>query len=240
MSKRGQGEGSLRQRPDGKWEARLSHVDPDTGKRKWWSCYAATAEAAREELDQARKRLKAQLPMKDSSRRLADWIEHWSDTALEASDRSESTKELYRNLSRKHLCENAIGDIPLDKLRKSHIDGLIVSLKKKGKADSTVRSIYTVLRAVLDDAKLDALIAENPTHMVPRPRVARHEARHLPPDQVAAVLRAAKDSRHHPVLVLIAGTGLRRGEAVGVKWSAVNLTRQSCGSPPRSSESTAN
>ena len=117
---------------------------------------------------------------------------------------------------------------------------VIVSLKKKGKADSTVRSIYTVLRAVLDDAKLDALIAENPTHMVPRPRVARHEARHLPPDQVAAVLRAAKDSRHHPVLVLIAGTGLRRGEAVGVKWSAVNLTRQSCGSPPRSSESTAN
>ena len=101
MSKRAKGEGSVRQRPNGTWEARLSHVDPQSGKRLWWSFYAPTAEAAREDLDKARDRLKAQLPVKDSSQRLADWIEHWSATALEASPRKESTKALYRNLARK-------------------------------------------------------------------------------------------------------------------------------------------
>jgi hypothetical protein len=35
------------------------------------------------------------------------------------------------------------------------IVALLVGLKKAGKAGSTVRSIYTVLRAALDDAKLD-------------------------------------------------------------------------------------
>jgi integrase len=37
------------------------------------------------------------------------------------------------------------------------------------------------------------------------------------------VLTAAKSSRHHPALVLIAATGLRKGEALGLSWAQVNL-----------------
>jgi integrase len=224
MSKRAKGEGSVRERADGRgWEARLTYDDPMSGEVKTSSFYGPTAAAVRAKLDTARDRIKAQLPAKDSALRLCDWIERWWDAGLAASDRRDSTKENYRDLSRKHLCSNAIGNVPLDKLRKSHIDALIVGLKKAGKAESTIRSIYTVLRAALDDAKLDGLIAANPTLLVPRPLVSRKEAHHLPPGQVAAVLEAARDSRHHLVLALIAATGIRRGEGVGVRWDAINL-----------------
>jgi len=37
------------------------------------------------------------------------------------------------------------------------------------------------------------------------------------------VLKAAEGFRHQPVLVLIAATGLRRGEALGLRWDSVNL-----------------
>ena len=42
---------------------------------------------------------------------------------------------------------------------------------------------------------------------------------------IAALLRAAESSRYHPALVLIAATGLRKGEALALSWDTtiVNL-----------------
>jgi integrase len=213
----------VRQRPNGLWEARLSYVDPASGRRRSASFYAATAEAARDKLDEARDRIKADAPVKDSTLRLAGWIERWSATSLEASPRKQSTKALYRTLARKHLSPAPLGATPLDKLRKTHIDGLVVALRQRGLSDSSVRQVYTVLRAALEDAQLDGLIARNPCTLVKRPSVARREAKHLDANTVAAVLQAAEGLRYRPVLVLIAATGLRRGEALALRWEHINL-----------------
>lgn len=139
------------------------------------------------------------------------------------SSRKESTKALYRNLARKHLSPAPFGATPLDKQRKTHIDGLVVALRKRSLSDSTVRQVYTVLRAILDDAKLDGLIADNPAARMARPRVARVEARHLSASEVAAILQAAEGFRYRPVLALIAATGLRRGEALALRWEHINF-----------------
>jgi integrase len=224
MAKRASGEGSVRQRANGTWEARLSYLDPESGRLKSVSLYAPTAEAVRDKLDEARERIKAEAPVRDSSTRLADWIEHWSTTALEASTRKESTKALYRTLARKHLSPAPFGATRLDRLRKSHIDGLVVALRKRGLSDGSVRQVYTVLRAILDDAKLDGLVSDNAAAKTPRPRAAHKEARYLDGAQVAAVLKAADGLRYCPALVLIAATGLRRGEALALRWEHVNLT----------------
>ena len=223
MTKRASGEGNVRLRSDGRWEARLAYLDPITGRRKSTSFYGASAEAVRAKLDKARDRVKVEAPVKDSKITLAQWIEHWAESTLEASPRKNTTKVLYRSLATKHLMPAPLGTTPLDKLRKSHIDGLLVKLQKAALSDSTVRQIYTVLRAVLGDAKLDGLIADNAATRVPRPRVARREAKHLDPAAVTAVLAAAEGLRYRDVLVLIAATGLRRGEALALRWSDVDL-----------------
>jgi hypothetical protein len=80
MGKRASGEGNVRQRADGRWEARLSYVDPVTGRRRSASFYGATAEAVRAKLDKARDRVKVEAPVQDSTVRLSDWVEHWSTT----------------------------------------------------------------------------------------------------------------------------------------------------------------
>ncbi|OMB93578.1 tyrosine-type recombinase/integrase [Mycobacterium colombiense] len=223
MAKRADGEGNVRQRADGRWESRLSYIDPVTGLRRSASFYGATAEAVRIKLEKARDRVKVEAPVQDSNTRLAEWIDHWADTALEASSRKLSTKSLYKTLARKHLCPAPLGITPLGRLRKSHIDGLLVRLRSQGLSDSTVRQVYTVLRTVLHDAKLDGLIAENPAVRVARPRVTRTEARHLSAMEVTAVLAAAEGLRYRPVLMLVAATGLRRGEALALRWEHVNL-----------------
>lgn len=48
--RRANGEGTLYQRPDGRWQARLSYIDPATGKPRRISVYAASAPAARRKL----------------------------------------------------------------------------------------------------------------------------------------------------------------------------------------------
>jgi integrase len=91
-------------------------------------------------------------------------------------------------------------------------------------ADSTVRSAYTILRAVLDAAVRDGALAANPAALVRRPKVTIREAPHLTPAQVADLLRA-EDTRYAPLFALLVPRGLRRGEALALRWSDIDLDK---------------
>jgi integrase len=223
MPRRGNGEGTITLRADGRWMARLSYLDPITGQRERSTFYAKTAREVRAKLKDARDRIEAQIPPKDASRTGADWLTHWRATTLAASDRKPATRELYASLSRVHLEPAPFGALTLDRLRPSDITALILALRAKGLADSTIRSTYTVARSALTDAVTDGLLARNPAALVKRPGVERAEARHLDPEGVNALLRATQASRYHLALVLIASTGLRKGEALALAWDAVDL-----------------
>ncbi|GJF17719.1 site-specific integrase [Mycolicibacterium cyprinidarum] len=238
MTKNANGEGSIYKRMrDGKllrYEGAISY-EGDDGRTARHTVYGRTRQDVRDKLKQARDRLEAGGPVRDASRTVGDWLAHWRATALAASDRKESTRELYANLSRRHLEAEPFGSIRLDKLKPSDIDGLVLAMRAKTKpgkgeggpvralSDSTIRQTYTVLRAGLDDAVRDGLLARNPAAAVKRPGVARQEAKHLDAPDVTAVLRAAAGSRYHAALVLIASTGLRRGEVLALRWDRIDL-----------------
>lgn len=90
-------------------------------------------------------------------------------------------------------------------------------------SDATIRQVYTVLRAGLDGAVRDGLLAKNPAVVVKRPGVARKEARHVNTVDVTKLLLCAEGLRYRNVLVLVAGTGIRRGEALALHWSDIDL-----------------
>jgi integrase len=155
---------------------------------------------------------------------------------LAASDRKESTKVLYASLSTGHLEPAPFGSIRLDRLKPSDVEALILAMRSKTKpsrdgdaepvralSDGSIRQVYTVLRAGLSGAVRDGLLGRNPAALVKRPGIERREVKHLDADTVGLVLKHAETSRYHAALVLIASTGLRKGEALGLRWERVDL-----------------
>ena len=243
MSRNANGEGTICDwMVDGKkrgYRGALSYCD-EHGAAKRFYCYGRTRAEVKDKLDQARKRVTTGGPVKDAKLTVGEWMAQWRESGLAVSDRKESTRVMYASLSRTHIEPAPFGGVTLDKLKPSHIDKLILALRSKTKpgkpttnnpspapvralSDSSIRQVYTVLRAGLDGAVRDRLIATNPCAAVRRPGVPRTEARYLDTAAVGAVLDAAKESRHYSALALVVATGLRKGEALGLRWSDVNL-----------------
>jgi len=235
---RSNGEGSLYQRHDhvscpkvGPDDERPEHrcrghwvgaVTLDSGKRAVF--YGATKADVKASIKQAQARVDVGAPAKDAKALLSAVITLWIASTLEASDLKPSTKVTYATLLRSQVLTDDIASKPLADLKPSHVEQLAVRMRVKGCSPSTVRQTYTVLRSVLETAVRDELLASNPAARVKRPGVPRTEAHYLSIAEVASLLEAVKDSRYAPLVRLLVATGLRRGEALALRWSDADLT----------------
>jgi integrase len=96
-------------------------------------------------------------------------LDDWISKALPASDRKQATIDLYATIARRHLVP-ILGGRRRDKVQPSDVEALIVTKRQEGLAQSTVRTMHTVLRSALDIAVRDGHLARNPAAAV----------RHLP------------------------------------------------------------
>lgn len=244
MAKRLNGEGSFTERPNGTWQARWAYVD-ESGITKRLSFYGATQAEARAKMNAARARVAEGRPAKDAAMTVAAWCTFWAANSLEASSRRESTRALMRSLLGSHVIGSSLGAIPLAKLRASHVDVWLVELRRRTKArdgvqvpalsDATIQRIFRTLRVALDGAVRDGLLGRNPVSLVEQPSAERREARVLTADEVVAILAAAavmdderaqrneRRSHAYALLAVIAATGLRKGEALALRWQDVDL-----------------
>jgi integrase len=184
--------------------------------------YGRTQIEVRAKLDDLRERLAAGAPLKDATMTLAAWLDDWTAKALPASDRKQATVDLYATIARKHLVP-LLGSRALDRIRPSDVEALIVAKREAGLAPSTVRTVYTVLRAALDVAVRDGLLRRNPAAVVKRPTVERRDAAYLTADEAQHLLEAIRGDRLDPLFRLMLATGLRRGEALALHWADVDL-----------------
>jgi integrase len=213
-----------RRRPDGRWQINLRVTD-ETGRASRHTVYGDSAQEARDKAAEIRKRVEGGQPARDRRQTVAAFTVHWIDTTLQASERKRITKVMYAGVARTHIVGSSLANVTLDRVRPSHVEGWIVELRRKGLAESTVRSAYTILRAVLDTAVRDGALGSNPAAAIRRPPVTAKEAPHLTPAQVADLLRAAEGGRYASLFALLVHTGLRRGEALALQWSDVDLAR---------------
>ena len=234
---------SVWKRKDGRYGAKRV-VTQDDGRNRLVQVTAGTRREALARLDDACRRAAVGKPTRDSSATLAVTAARWVEITLASSDRAATTKELYAGEVRRHLIGAGtgggtatalpspasdrsphvrVGQITLRRLRPSDIEEFLLYLERRGFSATSRRRILQIIRAVLDTAMRDGLVGTNVARAVGRPSAPPAEARSYSPGQVSSLLAAAERERLSPLIVLLAHTGLRVGEALGLNWEEVTL-----------------
>lgn len=97
--------------------------------------------------------------------------------------------------------------------------------RDQGLSPKSVRNTHVALRKALADAERLGLIDRNPAARAKAPRGERTEAPTWTAEQVSRFLESVADDPLYALWVVLATTGVRRGEALGLRWSDIDLER---------------
>ncbi|MFW8625610.1 tyrosine-type recombinase/integrase [Deinococcus sp. ME38] len=155
---------------------------------------------------------------------LGEWLDRWLESKRPSL--AAKTHHNYRKLIDLHITP-ALGRKRLQDVRPADLRGLYTALGAAGLTD-TQRQTHNVLHGAFSEALRLELVMRDPTAVV-RPQPVKRDAQAAPVDkaltaeEVAALLPALRASRWGLVFEFMLHTGLRRGEACGLKWEHVDL-----------------
>ena len=222
IRRRGQNEGSIHKRSDGRWEARLNLGWID-GRRVRKSFFARTREEVAKALAAAKSEHDKGLPVPHGRETLESFLNAWL-VAVRATIKPR-TWESYELYVRRHAIP-VIGNILLSALRPEHIRSLLARKLEQGLSPQSVIHLRTILNTAIKQAVADRALAWNPVTSVKRPKMARKRFAFTPftSDQARKFLQASEDSRLGAMFAV--ALGLRRAELMGLRWIDVDLDRR--------------
>lgn len=214
-TKRGNSEGSITKRSDGRWEARVTLPG---GKRK--SFYAKSRQEVARRLAEALRDRDKGLPIVGERQTTAQFLAAWLDVVKTTI--GVGTSKTYEEIVRLHLVPT-IGALPLGKLTPQHVQTLYAKKLDAGLSTTTAHHIHAVLHRALESAVALDLVVRNVTDRVTAPRMRRHEMEVFSPEQSKAFLDAIAVDPLETLYVLALTTGMRQGELLGLTWRDIDL-----------------
>jgi integrase len=219
-----QGGGTIRQRADGRWEARYTlGRDPGTGKQVQKSVYGSSQAEVRRKLAQAIAEIDSGIYQAPNKITVSAWMQEWLTTFCEGKIKPLSY-QTYAGLIRNHI-NPAIGAVALQALKGAHIQKLYNGMTKSGLSGKLVRNVSAVLHKALDMAIKQGIIRTNPCDGAELPKVERHEIKPLADDEIPLFLSAIDPSPMRNAYALCLFAGLREGECLGLSWKQVDFQK---------------
>lgn len=215
--RRGNHEGSIRQKPDKRWEARYTDA---TGKRRS-IMGKSRAEVARKLADAIGHRNKGLATATDNRQTVAQYLYAWHETMRPPRIR-ESTWIRNETFIRRQIVPT-IGKIRLTQLNRMHLQQLYATCTADGLAPTTINHMHGVLHHDLKDAMISDILPRNVAELADPPSVEKREMQVLTPEQVDTLLQLADGSQMAPMIALTVATALRAGELLALRWSRVDL-----------------
>lgn len=204
----------------GKWQARITYYDPDTGKRhEIGQSFATEREAKKWGREQERKFREDPNLKPPSDKTFGEYMTHWLNDVSKRQVQ-DTTWADYQLQAKKAV--RALGTKPLKSLTALDFQGLYSQFIGEGLSSRTVRYVHTVCRHALQDAVDFGLLPVNPTMKAKAPKLARSTITLPNPDQAQILLREADNHRQRALWYVIALTGMRRGEALGLQWGDID------------------
>jgi integrase len=160
----------------------------------------------------------------DSNLTVADVAEKWI-TKVEANARERSTSRQYRQHINLHILPR-IGALKLAKLQKGHVEAFRDSLISGDQALSRpmAHKVLRSLKSMLKVVRCSHLADDVKVEIDKRKKRKLEVGRDIPTiEEVARMVKAAKQPKMRALLMTAATTGLRASELRGLRWSDVDL-----------------
>jgi len=206
--------------------------DPSTGRRrqKWHSGYRTKREAAAA-LAELVTSVNRGVYVPTSRQTVAEYVDEWL-AAIAPTVRPSTHYSYTRNL-RLHLLPY-LGTTPLTAVDAGALNALYARLLVEGRRNQaggglsarSVSYVHSIAHRAFKDAVKWGRLVRNPADAADPPRATASGS----PDMVTwtaaelhRFLDGVRDDRLHAAYFLLATTGMRRGEALGLRWTDVDL-----------------
>ena len=211
------GNGSVRQRENGTWEARCV-ID---GKRR--SFYSERQSDVIKAMRAAKNAEDEGVYFGPKRLTVAAWLDTWLEEYIKPSAKP-LTHTTYKSRIETHI-KPTLGKIRLSSLNATQIQTFYNSLlRERGLFPKSIKNVHGILHRALEQALKLRYIGINPADACMLPRVEKHEIKPLSEDEVAAFLSLIGEGEPLRKLFTVAlFTGMREGEICGLPWDAVNF-----------------
>ncbi len=218
---RGKGEGSIGKRADGRHYAYLTITEP-SGETKRRYFYGKTEREVRAKLREAQRRHDEGSPVAPKKQTVSQYLTAWLETARPSLRAATYSKyELY---VRRHIIP-AIGGLQVRTLQREDVQNMLNKQQGALVPGETRRLTRAVLKRALSDALRDGTVTRNVAALTRAPEVIKTEMKFWVPREVRTFLKSIEDHRFEALFNTYLSIGLRRGEALALKWQDLDLNK---------------
>ena len=222
MSKKGNNEGCIIKRNDGRWQGSVTiGRNPDGTQRRRY-VYGKTRKETAEKVNEIIYSLQTNTFVdKHHNPTLGLWMDTWLEK-YKKNNIKPTTYDQYECLIRYRI-KPELGDTLLIDLKPEQVQSLYNKLIEQGLSVRTVHLVHTILHGALKKAVKCGLIIRNVCEAVELPRGAKKERRVLTFEEQEILLTELKKDRWGAAYIFALFTGLRRGEVLALRWDDIDL-----------------